>query len=122
MSALPQKRLECCVAANNAMGHKRPSAQSAVTGRVSGVKSRVASCFVSRRRLGARQPTTDHKITPAATTPVTAEKSASGMSKRSAIGIYSSIWATIVCPLAKSFELYVGTDPYVGFATGRHNG
>ena len=43
--------------------------------------------------------------------PVTAEKNASGMSKRSAMGTYSSIWAAIVCPLENSFELYVGTDP-----------
>jgi hypothetical protein len=52
---------------------------------------RRASCFVSRRRLGARQSTIAHKITPAAAMPVTAEKNASGMSKRSAMGIYSSI-------------------------------
>jgi hypothetical protein len=47
--------------------------------------------LLCRRRLGACQSITDHRITPAAIAPVTAEKNASGMSKRSAIGIYSSM-------------------------------
>jgi len=38
------------------------------------------------------------------------------------MGIYSSILAALVYPLENSFEPYVGTDPYFGFATERHNG